>query len=152
VQVSELKEMKLVGIHIVCNGDQYAIEIPNAAVNLKERLKEIKQVVSPVRLVGAFIVGDYSDEEDGYWVCVEVNEYEDVPGGMVVLTVPSQKYAVIRHSGSHHEIRNTYEVLHRWIEENGFERILRSWHVEISMKWGNSDAKEIEVELYDTIK
>ncbi|WP_449442969.1 hypothetical protein [Ureibacillus acetophenoni] len=28
-------------------------------------------------------------EEDGYWVCVEVKEYEDIPSDMVTLTVPS---------------------------------------------------------------
>jgi len=60
-------------------------------------------------LVGAFIAGDFTEEEDGYWVCVEVHEIKDVPDGMVSLEVPRQKYAVISHNGTKHEIRNTYE-------------------------------------------
>lgn len=144
--------MKLVGLRVVCEGDQYVNEIPKASIILKERLNEIKEVLTPVRLIGAFIVSDYSDEEDGYWVCVEVKEYDEVPDGMVSLTIPPQKYAVIRHVGPNHEIRNTYEILHKWIEEKGFERICRSWHLEISDEWGIRDTKEIEVDLYDTIK
>jgi predicted transcriptional regulator YdeE len=59
----------------------------------------LKEVLNPARWIGAFIVGDYSDEEDGYWVCVEVNKYDEIPVGMISLTIPSQKYAVIRHTG-----------------------------------------------------
>ncbi|MCJ8013521.1 GyrI-like domain-containing protein [Paenibacillus sp. KQZ6P-2] len=40
---------------------------------------------------------------------------------MVSLAVPKQKYAVIRHKGANSEIRNTYEKLHKWIEENNLE-------------------------------
>jgi predicted transcriptional regulator YdeE len=152
LQVTELKELKLIGIRLVCEGDQYAIEIPKTAVILKQRLSEIKQLVYPVNMIGAYIAGDFSMEEDGYWACVEVNEIADIPEGMAALTVPSQKYAVIRHSGPIYEVVSTYEVLHRWIEENGFERIRRSWHVEISTDWGSGNANEIVVDLYDTIK
>lgn len=66
MKVVELHEMKLVGIRVVCPGDQYVHEIPKASVELKERLQEIREVVKPVRLVGAFIVEDVSEEEDGY--------------------------------------------------------------------------------------
>jgi predicted transcriptional regulator YdeE len=152
VKVVELSEKKLVGIRVVCPGDQYVIEIPEASFKLKNRLNEIKDVISPARLVGAYIVGDFSEDEDGYWVCVEVNEIRQVPEGMVSLVVPKQKYAVIRHKGPNFEIRNTYEKLHNWIEENKLERVQRSWHLEISDEWGNKEIKEIEVDLYDTIK
>jgi len=152
MKVVELSEKKLVGIRVVCPGDQYVIEIPKASFRLKERLNEIIDVISPARLVGAFIVGDYSEEEDGYWVCVEVNEIREVPEGMVSLTVPKQKYAVIRHEGPNYEIRNTYKKLHNWIEENKLERLQRSWHLEISDEWGNKEINDFKVDLYDTIK
>ncbi|MGM1048095.1 MAG: GyrI-like domain-containing protein [Bacillota bacterium] len=152
MKVVELNEKKLVGIRVVCPSDQYVIEIPRASYELKERLNEINDVVSPARLIGAFVVGDFSEEEDGYWVCVEVNEIRKVPEGMVSLVVPKQKYAVKRHKGSNYEIRNTYEKLHKWIEENGLERLQRSWHLEISDEWGYKEMKDIEVDLYDTIQ
>ncbi|WP_353049464.1 GyrI-like domain-containing protein [Paenibacillus sp. ISL-20] len=97
-------------------------EIPKASVELKERLHEIRDVVKPARLVGAFIVEDVTEEEDGYWVCVEVNDMKQVPEGMVSLVIPKQKYAVQRHQGPNYEIRNTYEKLHHWIRENNHER------------------------------
>jgi len=151
VKVVELNEKKLVGIRVVCSGDQYVNEIPKASYKLKERLNEINDVVNPVRLVGAFVVGDFSDDEDGYWVCIEVKEIRNIPEGMVSLVVPKQKYAVRRHKGPNHEIRNSYEKLHKWIEENRLERLQRSWHLEISDEWGHKEINEIETDLYDTI-
>ena len=152
MQVVELGEKRLVGIRVVCPGDQYVLEIPKASFKLKERLHEIDDVKSPARLVGAFIVGDFTEEEDGYWVCVEVNEIRQVPEGMVSLIVPKQKYAVIRHKGPNYEIRSTYEQLHHWIEENNIERLQRAWHLEISDEWGNKGISDVVVDLYDTIK
>jgi predicted transcriptional regulator YdeE len=152
MKVVELGEMKLVGLRVVCPGDRYVIEIPKAILVLKERLQEIKRTVSPIRLIGAFIPGDYTEEEDGYWACVEVKEYEDIPEGMTTLTVPAQQYAVIRHIGPNTGTRHTYEKLHAWMAENGLERLLRSWHLEISEQWEIADADQLELHLYDTIK
>jgi len=103
-------------------------------------------------MVGAFVVGDCSDEEDGYWVCIEVDEYRDIPTGMVTLTIPAQRYAVINHTGSNVEIRKTYELLHTWIQENEYERILSAWHLEISDMSRDDATSDDEIELYDTIK
>ncbi|WP_339266700.1 GyrI-like domain-containing protein [Paenibacillus sp. FSL W8-0187] len=152
MKVVELHELKLVGIRVVCSGDQYVNEIPKASVKLKERLHEIHDVVTPARLVGAFFVEEVSEEEDGYWVCVEVNEIKKVPEEMVSLVIPKQKYAVQRHQGPNYEIRDTYEKLHHWIRENNHERLLRSWHLEISDEWGQGKVDDIEADLYDTIK
>lgn len=152
MKVVELDEKKLVGIRVVCPGDQYANEIPKASVMLRYRLGEIQEVIHPARLVGAFIVGDYSEEEDGYWVCVEVSEFKEIPEDMVSLVVPKQKYAVITHKGPNHQIRNSYEQLHRWIDDHQLERIHRAWHLEISDEWGQDGINDIEVDLYDTIK
>ncbi|TMV50088.1 GyrI-like domain-containing protein [Paenibacillus mesophilus] len=152
MKTAELGEMKLVGLRVVCPGDRYVFEIPKAIRVLKERLYEIKQTVNPIRLIGAFIPGDYTKEEDGYWACVEVNDYVDIPEGMTMLTVPAQQYAVIRHIGPNTEIRRTYDKLHAWMEENGLQRLLRSWNLEISEQWGHADADQLELHLYDTIK
>ncbi|MGM0883064.1 MAG: GyrI-like domain-containing protein [Bacillota bacterium] len=152
MRVVQLESKKLVGIRVICEGDQYVNEIPKAAKKLEERILQIKNVIDPNKMIGAFVVGDYSDEEDGYWVCVEVEEYDEIPEGMVSLNVPEQRYAVITHTGSNHEIRNTYEALHQWINENGFERVLNTWHLEITENWGSQESNAYEIDLYDTIK
>ncbi|CAK4839819.1 unnamed protein product, partial [Aphanomyces euteiches] len=85
--------MKLVGIRVVCPGDQYAIEIPKAAVRLEKRVDEVTGVVNPNGFVGAFVVEELSEADDGYWVCVEVGEFGAIPEGMVSLEIPAQKYA-----------------------------------------------------------
>lgn len=152
MRVTKLSEMKLVGLRVVCDGDQYVRAIPKAANLLKSRLSEIKEVLSPVRLVGVFIAGDYSEAEDGYWVCVEVKDVVEVPEGMVSVMIPEQTYAVIRHTGPNHEIRQTYETLHTWMRENEYERKLRAWHLEITEEWDVLDASNVQVDLYDTIQ
>ncbi|WP_409340754.1 GyrI-like domain-containing protein [Paenibacillus sp. MBLB4367] len=152
MKIKELHKMKLVGLRIVCHGDQYAVEIPKAAIRLKERLHEIKQALDPIRLVGAFYPGDFTEEEDGYWVCVEVKDDSHIPDGMVCVSVPSQKYAVIRHEGPNTGIQQTYEYLHKRIAEQGLKRIPRAWHLEIAEEWGRPDIAEVKVDLYDTIE
>jgi len=152
IRVVALSEMKLIGIRVVCPGDQYAAEIPKAAIRLEARLNEIAGVINPLCFVGAFVVEELSEDDDGYWVCVEVDEFGHIPEGMNTLTIPAQKYASIRHSGPNTSIRDTYETLHRWEAENGLERLPSALHLEISQKWYSTDSNEIEIELYDTVR
>ncbi|MEK8127720.1 GyrI-like domain-containing protein [Paenibacillus filicis] len=95
MRVVELGEMKLVGLRVVCPGDQYAIEIPKATLQLENRLNEISCVANPEGFIGAFVVEELSEADDGYWVCVEVDEFGHIPEGMDSLTIPAQKYATI---------------------------------------------------------
>ncbi|MEH7442954.1 GyrI-like domain-containing protein [Bacillus sp. JJ1122] len=147
--VKELDEIKLVGFRVLCPGDQYIVEIPKASLRLSERIGEIKQVTNPLQQYGAFTVKTECANEDGYWVGVEVNEYEDIPTGMVSLTVPSQKYAVIRHTGPNDKIVESYNELHKWIDENKFVRLKNKWHLEKFYNW--TDPSNVDVELFDTI-
>ncbi|MBT2691268.1 GyrI-like domain-containing protein [Bacillus sp. ISL-47] len=149
-EIKELGEMKLIGLRVLCPGDHYIKEIPKAITLLNERSGEIKHVLNPHQLVGAFFVEERSQVEDGYWICVEVKEIEEVPSGMTSLEIPSQKYAVIRHNGSNHEIGNSYSKLHGWIEEKGYCRLKGTWHLEIHHKWNNLN--DLDIELLDTIK
>lgn len=147
--VKELDEIKLVGFRVLCPGDQYIVEIPKASLQLSERIGEIKQVTNPLQQYGAFTVKTECGNEDGYWVGVEVNEYEDIPTGMVTLTVPAQKYAVIRHTGPNDKMIESYNELHKWIEENKFVRLKNKWHLEKYYNW--NDPSSVDVELFDTI-
>ena len=148
-KIEELGEMKLVGFRVLCEGNQYINEIPKAANLLKERIKEIDQVIDPSIQFGAFVVDNYSEDEDGYWICVQVKEYENIPEDMVALTIPPQLYAVIKHIGANTEIRDVYTSLHSWIEETGYERQLDKWHLERYLSW--NDAGNLTMELWDTV-
>ncbi|GGB41146.1 hypothetical protein GCM10011409_18340 [Lentibacillus populi] len=148
--IKELDELKLIGFRVLCSGDQYIVEIPKASLRLSERLSEIKQVVNPLQQFGAFKVENETADEDGYWVCVEVKEYEGIPTDMVTLTVPSQRYAVTRHKGPNHKIMDSYNELHKWIDENNYSRLKNKWHLEKFHSW--NDIENVDVELLDTIK
>jgi predicted transcriptional regulator YdeE len=147
--IKELDELKLVGYRVLCSGDQYIVEIPKASLRLSERISEIKQVVNPLQQFGAFVVENQTADEDGYWVCVEVKEYKDIPTDMVTLTVPPQRYAVTRHKGPNYKIMDSYNELHKWIEENNYLRQKNKWHLEKFYNW--NDLENVDVELLDTI-
>ncbi|MFD1738884.1 GyrI-like domain-containing protein [Bacillus salitolerans] len=150
VTVKKLEELKLVGFRVFCPGDQYATEIPKATKHLEDRINEIKHVINREIQYGAFIVETSHQEDDGYWVCTEVKEFENVPEGMVTLTIPSQTYAASRYTGSNKQIFSAYEELHRWMKENGYKRMMDKWHVEVFTSWKNPN--ELDVELLDTIE
>jgi predicted transcriptional regulator YdeE len=147
--IVDLDELKLVGFRVLCSGDQYIVEIPKASLRLSERISEIKHVVNPLQQYGAFVVEIETAEKDGYWVCVEVKEYEDIPSGMVTLTVPSQCYAVTRHKGANYKIMNSYNELHKWIDNNNYSRLKDKWHLEKLYSW--NDTENVDIELFDTI-
>lgn len=148
--IRELDEIKLVGFRILCSGDQYLVEIPKASLMLTERISEINQVVDPNIQIGAFVVENETPDEDGYWVSVEVKEYEDIPTDMVTLTIPPQRYAILRHIGSNSKIVEAYNDLHKWIEDNNFIRLKNKWHVERFYEW--RDTEKVDVDLLDTIE
>ena len=148
--IRELDELKLVGFRVLCSGDQYLVEIPKASLMLTERISEIKQVVDPNIQIGAFVVENETPDEDGYWVSVEVKEYEDIPTDMVTLTIPPQRYAILRHIGSNSKIVEAYNDLHKWIEDNHFIRLKNKWHVERFYEW--RDTEKVDVDLLDTIE
>ncbi|KAB2328685.1 GyrI-like domain-containing protein [Cytobacillus depressus] len=148
--IKELDELRLVGFRVLCSGDQYLVEIPKASLRLCERISKIKQVVNPIEQFGAFVVEKETADDDGYWVCVEVKEYEDIPTDMVTLTIPPQKYAAMRHKGSNYKIMEAYNDLHKWIEENNFIRLKNKWHIERFYDW--KDTQKVDVELLDTIE
>lgn len=148
-EVKQLPEKKLVGFRVLCPGDQYIVEIPKASKLLSDRTGEIAKTVNPGFQYGAFVVEHRANEEDGYWVCVEVSEFEEIPEGMVGLTIPGQMYAILRHKGTNNGIRQAYTELHQWIEANGYRRLPEKWHLEGFHRW--SDPDNIDVELMDTV-
>ncbi|WP_404431464.1 GyrI-like domain-containing protein [Sutcliffiella horikoshii] len=148
--VKKLEELKLTGFRVLCAGEEYAAEIPKASKLLESRLSEIKNVKNRDIQFGAFIVDTNSEEEDGYWVAVEVEGFEDIPEGMVTLTVPAQRYVSVKYEVANTGIFNAYDELHSWAAEQGYKRLKDKWHVEIFEAW--DDPNNLVVELFDTIE
>ncbi|RZT23669.1 GyrI-like domain-containing protein [Fictibacillus sp. BK138] len=150
LSVKEVRELKLVGFRVLCGNDEYKNEIPKAAKFLSNRLNEIKHLLNKDIQFGAFFVDSKKEEEDGYWVCVEVEKFEDIPKDMVMITIPRQRYAAANFKGSNQQIFEAYDELHQWAEDNSYKRLKNTWHIEIFQSW--EDSKNLNVELLDTIK
>ncbi|MBA2174920.1 GyrI-like domain-containing protein [Halobacillus locisalis] len=150
--VKEIGEVKLVGFRVLCEGERYMEEIPKAARSLNKRKKEIKHVTDSGRHVGAFVVEESSPEEDGYWIGVQVRDYEDIPEGMTTLTIPPQQYATTLHKGPNDQIRTSYAALHKWIEEKGYTRADNRWNLErYHEETDPENPSDVHVELCDSI-
>ncbi|WP_246199948.1 GyrI-like domain-containing protein [Salirhabdus euzebyi] len=146
----KIEEKKLVGYRVICDGDEYAQEIPKAVQTLTNRVDDIKNIIYPVKQLGVFKSGETSEKDDGYWVAFEVSEYTDVPVDMVTLTVEKQQYAVYDYSGPARNIFIEYEKIHKSIEQSGYIRVRNKWTLEIYSTWGDPD--QINVQLCDPIK
>jgi predicted transcriptional regulator YdeE len=150
MRVRELGELLLVGINVVCTGEsEYITAIPKLAHELKQRVNEIQHIVNPHLMIGAF-KGD-SGSEDGYWACVQVEKFGDIPQGMQTIVVPPNRYAVKWHYGHRSQVSSTYGKLQELIDEAGFNHLSKSWGIEILRNWGNPEEGEIEMDLYCTI-
>ncbi len=86
MSVKKLGQIKLVGFRVVCADDQYIEEIPKAANELAERIGEIQNVMNGDQQIGAFVVEEMTPEHEGYWVGVQVSEFENIPENMTTLT------------------------------------------------------------------
>lgn len=81
---------------------------------------------------------------------MEVEEFEDIPIDMVMITIPRQKYAAAEFKGSNQQIFQAYDELHQWAEDNSYVRLKNTWHLEIFQSWEDQD--NLQVELLDTVR
>ncbi|SET63882.1 Predicted transcriptional regulator YdeE, contains AraC-type DNA-binding domain [Oceanobacillus limi] len=138
--VREIGAKKLVGFRVICDSmEEFGKEIPKASLELVRRKNEIHRLVEPVQLIGAFKPQETSEADDGYWVCFEVHDYEAIPKGMVTLTVPPQKYAILHFQGHASQIFGVYSHLHQWIESNDHQRKPSNWTLEIYSSWSEAE-------------
>lgn len=150
MHIEKLEQIHLVGIRVCCPGEKYVSEIPKASKRLEERKHEILHVTNPTLQMGAFVVDASSEDQEGYWVCLQVNKVEQIPEGMVSLNIPPQTYAVIKHTGPNQTILHTYNELHLWMKKNKWPRKVNAWHLERFYQF--NDKEKIDVDLLDTIQ
>lgn len=144
VCVQKKEGLKIIGYRVLCAGEDYILEIPKASRSLSQQFPEEKIQI------GVFIPGECSEDKNGYWIGVEVDNISSIPEGMVALEIESQAYAIHTYEGPNNQIRNTYEKVHEWIDSHGYERDMEAWHLEVFHRW--KDKENIKVELYETIK
>lgn len=126
------------------------MKFPWQHIGWKIKLINIKHLVNPGTQIGAFIADESTEEKDGYWICKVVSRFEEVPDGMVTLTVLSRRYAVYHYQGVKSHIRKAYHYLHDWIDEQNFSRLTGTWSFEIFHDW--KEKEHLSVVLLDPIE
>lgn len=66
-------------------------------------------------------------DELNYLAGVAFSSVPELPKGMTSRAVPAQTYAKITHRGALSGLKDTIELLHRWVDENGYDEP-DNWH------------------------
>jgi AraC family transcriptional regulator len=94
-------------------------EIPKLWEAFLKRVHEIPDQVRP----GVFVSPCHDRVTDfTCYIGVEVRSADQVPEGMLALTVPTQQYAVFTHKGPIRNVPTTYQRALKWIERKGFQK------------------------------
>lgn len=85
---------------------------------MQRRLQEIKNVLHPHTLLGL----SYHNTGDGFihYAVVEVDNIEDIPEGMISITLPTLTYAKCEHTKGQN-IDTSYNNIYAWIENQGYK-------------------------------
>lgn len=87
---------------------------------LKERLDEIEDKVEADVLLGLSYHATEASNGFTHYACVEVTGSSPIPHGMVSVTVPSSRYAVVEHQAGGN-IEESYNEIYTWIQESGLK-------------------------------
>jgi predicted transcriptional regulator YdeE len=152
IRFKELEAYKLVGIKVHLTQDPYnKSAIPQAAHELKTRLSEIPHVIHTHQMIGVSNAGNSSTDDESYWVCVQVKQFDDIPQGMETLTVPVQRYAVKWYYGLRNDLNDVYLDMHSLIQKAGHSLPTQTTRIEISNTWGDLEESEIELYIYEAV-
>jgi len=92
-----------------------------------------------------------------YIPSLEVTEIEDIPSGMISLTIPAQKYAFFKYVGFHHpkfttiqSLQEIHQYIGNWVLNSGYRRSNLFQLESIDFKIARKDYCELD--LYIPIK
>lgn len=151
MEIVEKGEMKFVGIRLQCDSlEDYQVKIPETVGEVKARTLEIVRPIDRERIFGVFKV-EAQSSEDGYWVCLQVEEIESIANGFEGLSIRPSKYATLRHVGAAKDLHQTYENLHEEIAQAGYQRLPDEWTIEEYSPDHEQSTNMISVSLYDPV-
>ncbi|MBP1991922.1 GyrI-like domain-containing protein [Paenibacillus eucommiae] len=146
------KELKLVGVEIICPFTSMEVEIPDAWKSMKIRKNEVSDRRNDDILYGMYPQSSDSPDTNKcyYYICVEVNSVQNIPPEMIQITIPPQRYVSYNYRGPIKNFNSAYERVNSFIETQGFEHNLKAFVLEIKGPAANLLDKETadnEIEL-----
>jgi len=122
-KIMDQKERKVIGIEIACPFERMETEIPKAWQTMKNRIGEVAGRMNETTLIGMYPQESVNPDPNTcyYYICVEVASDQQVPQGMVGLTIPAQKYVSFLHRGPINQFFTAYEKVNAYMEAEGCE-------------------------------
>ncbi|MFD2369901.1 GyrI-like domain-containing protein [Brevibacillus sp. GCM10020057] len=110
---------KLVGLSFSGTFPALVAEMPKVWESFLQRQGEIPFVIQPS------ICYDVSQENHAYqwyteYVVTEVERFEEIPPGMIGITLPERTYARFTHTGPMEQVQQTYRQAFQWLGDEGY--------------------------------
>ncbi len=117
MDVIEKQGLMVVGIQVSVSQDYLFTELPHIWNIFFERYKEIANRVDTKFMN---ICLSKKEKINTYLVCVEVNEFENIPEGMTALDFPAYEYIHKIHHGKVSSIDDSFDKMSKWATEKGY--------------------------------
>jgi predicted transcriptional regulator YdeE/DNA-binding transcriptional MerR regulator len=117
------------------------------------RLGEIERINPTVSYGVCTSPGGLPEGHFEYVSGVEVPEGAPVPEGMVLRTVPAQRYAAFKHIGSDEKLGETYRAVYQeWMPAAGLEPAISGWDMEVYTEEFDDFSPESVLYIYVPVK
>ncbi|RWR06538.1 effector binding domain-containing protein [Siminovitchia fortis] len=137
------KELKLVGQSITAN---FPDSFPDAAIKVQEeflqRTDEIHNAKHKEILFSPFMCNEIIAT---YFACLEVDEIDQIPEGMIGFKLPMTKYAKI--SCSNKTISEGYDAVYAWMQEHGYKEKWFNHSSPVEIYYIDENAEEEPAEI-----
>ncbi|WP_226681405.1 GyrI-like domain-containing protein [Sutcliffiella horikoshii] len=137
------RNLQLVG---QCATGNFPQSFPEVAMNVQQdfenRRDEVGHVVDRDVIYSPYMANNLVAT---YFACVEVQECDDIPNGMMALNIPKTTYAKI--SCSNKTIDKGYEKIFSWMKENGYRQESLEKALPIEVFYYEDNVEEEIVEL-----
>ena len=151
--VKNFRAFKAVGMKYT--GQNMNNEIPQMWDVFIKRAGEIKNLKEGGYYYGVCSPMSQNSAERGfdYIACREVNNFDDVPEGMVTCDIPEGKYAVHTYKGSIANIKTIYDfIFGKWIKETEMKVDSDRSDFELYDERFKGNADDSELDIYIPIK
>lgn len=134
--------------------------IPQLWQKFMTRMGEIKRSLNPGTALGICETAceknykDFTEETEFTEIaCLEVEDFEFVPEGMVTRTIDTHEYAVFTHRGELSKLNHTYDYIYKqWLPDSGY-RVGANFDFELyDHRFNPMDQKNSEIDIYFPVK
>lgn len=132
IQAVAREGFRAVGIRVTDQMENLGQRLPEAWQELQRRMGEIRGVTNPAVTYG-ISPPNYKGNPGpvDFYVCVEVSPLENLPHGMVHLTVERQTYAYCDYRGPMGRSFEAYDATYAWMKQNGHAYFDAAYYLEV---------------------